>query len=75
MKLAKPGSEMRANCPAGGHEFVMVVWRYVRLLALAAKAEGARLSQDIEGFRQADGFLDSYLQVLQVGFWAPLPSL
>jgi len=66
MKLGRPGPEMRANCPAGGYEFVQVVWRYVRVLALAAKAEGARLSQNNEEFRQTDAYLDSYLQVLQV---------
>lgn len=65
MKLGRPGPEMRANCPAGGYEFVQVVWRYVRVLALAAKAEGARLSQNNEEFRQTDAYLDSYLQVLQ----------
>jgi hypothetical protein len=36
------------------------------VLALAAKAEGARLSQDDEEYQQTNAFLDSYLQALQV---------
>ena len=66
MKVQKPGLGDRANCPSGGFEFAMVVWRYVRSMALAAKAEGLKQAGEEEGFKQANKFLDSYLQLLRV---------
>lgn len=66
MKLQKPDATARGNCPSGGQEFAMVVWRYVRSLALAAKAQALKLSGEGEGFQQTAAYLQTYLQLLRV---------
>ena len=66
LKLERPGPTDRANCPSGGYEFAQTVWRYVRLLAVAARTQGAKLSDDPVEFHKLDGYLDAYLQALQV---------
>lgn len=66
MKLKKPAAGDRANCPSGGPEFAQVVWRYVRVLAVAARADGARLAGDQDGFEKLGGYLESYMQLLKV---------
>lgn len=65
MKLEAPGPLDRANCPGGGYEFAQTVWRYVRTLAVVARAEGARLAGDEQEFNKLDGYLDDYLQLLK----------
>ena len=66
LKLERPGPTDRANCPSGGYEFAQTVWRYVRLLAVAARTQGAKLSDDPVEFHKLDSYLDAYLQALQV---------
>lgn len=66
LKLERPGAADRANCPSGGYEFAQAVWRYVRLLAVAARTQGAKLGDDPVEFHKLDGYLDAYLQALQV---------
>ena len=66
MALPKPGPGDRANCPSGGAQFALTVWRYVRLLAAAARAQGARLDGDSAAFEKLDSYLDSYLDLLRV---------
>ena len=66
MKVQKPDSTARANCPSGGHEFATVIWRYIRVLALAAKAEGLRVAGKEEEFQQTNQFLDTYVDLVRV---------
>lgn len=66
MKVQKPDPTARANCPSGGYEFATVIWRYIRVLALAAKAEGLRVAGKEEEFTQTNQFLDTYLDHVRV---------
>lgn len=43
-----PPAGARGLCPTGGYEYSTAVYHYARTLALAAKAEGARVAGDME---------------------------
>ena len=82
MKVEKPGPAARANCPSGGKEFAAVVWRYIRVLALAAKAQGLERAGKMEEYEESMGYLSTYLDLLRVGIqdprvhsWHCLPAL
>lgn len=72
MKVKKPEANARANCPSGGHEFAMTVWRYARVMALAAKAEGLKRGEDEDAYDQTNKILETYLDLLKVP--APFPA-
>lgn len=66
MKIQKPDVASRGNCPDGGLQFAAVVWRYVRSLALGAKAQALKLSGQEEEFQQTMSYLETYLSLLRV---------
>ena len=66
MALQQPGPTDRANCPSGGYEFALTVWRYVRVLALAARAEGQRQAGNSQEYATLDALLGLYVEQLLV---------
>ena len=65
-KLPAPGPNDRANCPAGGPQFAKTVWRFARVMALAARTQGAQIAEDVKTYEELNSYLDKYIQQLEV---------